>query len=442
LIEKIEVLNNREISIAIWLGVLFFYTSYKNRSLGWMNGLARAFLARSVIFMYLFSVFYTCVAIYLLRKLNWWSIAQLKDTLLWCTFSILTTLMGITAIKEKKSYFKDALLDNLKATLIVEFIAETYTFSLPVELVLVPLLALLGGVQAVAVNDKQHSKLVPILSRLTVIFSLGLIIHSIYEIIRLRDYANLDKLKDFTLPPILAIWFLPWLYALAVYMRFESAFVVFKMKFKDKPIYRVARKKAIRAFLFDPEGLKRWSKMLFLKDAQSAQDVMAIISEVKRLKKIEKNPPPVQATEGWSPYQAKDFLLDAGIETRFYENVYEDKWSASSDYQKVDDAFAANTIAYYVSGTEHIAMELKLYLSVTSPETQVAALNYLNRLADLLCVKAILLRLPDTYHKKIRLGRNGESQIGPYQLSLKREGYGDDNKRYGYEFTIRLSIQT
>ena len=294
---NIEGLNNREISFAIWLGAILLYTVYKARSFKFITRLVRAFLAWKVLTMYLASTLYTCSAVYLLHKLDWWSIAQLKDTILWCTLTILKTLLNLSDVRENKNYLREALLDNLKITLLVEFITETYTFSLPVELILVPLLFLLGGIQAVASHDKKYSNTVPVLQNLVILFGLAMFMHSIWRLINTHGYADLDKWREFTLSPILAIWFLPWLYFLVMMMAFETALTSLKIKLQEKGLYRIARKKAVRAFLFDPAGLKRWFKMLFLKDINTKAELETSIKEIKRLQRIEKKPPPVFSAE-------------------------------------------------------------------------------------------------------------------------------------------------
>jgi hypothetical protein len=365
---QIEGLNNRESAIAIWIGLVVILALFKKDMRDSLGGLAKLFFSRKIFGMYFLSIGYSCVGIYFLYRCHAWTIHELKDAILWCTVTIVSTMMKLTSEHNKKNqhFFKEALKEVFKFTILIEFITETYTFGLITELILVPVMVLIGGMQALAVNDAKYKTVKSFLYYLVIAYGLSLLVHAVYEIIRhFHEFASLEKLREFILSPALVLWFLPWLYVLSNYMRFETAFIMLKFSLPEKRLRRIAKRKAFFAFLFDVEGLERWKMRLNFYSPENALGIDRSIADIKALQKIEKNPPLVDPLNGWSPYEAKDFLKADGIETRYYENAYEDEWSASSPYTKIDDDFMADGIAYYVSGNRHIAKELELCLTLT-----------------------------------------------------------------------------
>lgn len=64
------------------------------------------------------------------------------------------------------------------------------------------------------------------------------------------------------------------------------------------------------------------------------------ISTIKRLKRVEANPPDVDPADGWSPYRAGRFLESYGLETRDYHRSFDDWWSEAPSVKLTDRAFA------------------------------------------------------------------------------------------------------
>lgn len=438
-LQEIEGLNNRETAIAIWLALLLLLLLFKPDIRRSFAGLIRSFFARKIFTSYLLSVGYSCIGIYILYRLHGWTAHQFKDTILWCTITVMKTMMRINDVNEKKDYFKTALKENLKFTLVIEFISETYSFSLIAELILVPVLVMLAGMLALAKYDKKYSNIIPLINWMLILFGLSTIIHALYEIVaHFGEFANVNKLREFLLPPFLAIWFLPWLYLMSLWMRFENVFIRFKLKRMNKPLYILTRRTALRNFLFDPQGLERWTSDLQRHDIERPSDVKESIGRLRAMRAAEKNPSKINPASGWSPYAAKDFLKSEGIATRHYENVYEDEWSASSPYVKLEEDYLPNHIAYYVSGDRQITRELTLTLSINAPVHEKNALAHFELCAHALCHKAGVHPFPDTVLKKIRSKRNSTLTAGLHQIRLHKDDFLNDTRQYSYSITISL----
>jgi hypothetical protein len=437
---EIEGLNNRELALVIWLGALFIFVMILPKWRKHLDGLMTLFFDPKIFISYLLSVAYTVIGIWILYRLDWWSVRGLKDILLWCTIPIVRTLFKMNEAEKDSDYFKKVLLENLKFTLILEFVTETYTFSLPTELIIWPVLVVIGFMQAASAISPAYKKVATFFGFLATTYGLLLLGHAVYEII--KDYhsiANLEKLQDFSLPPLLSIWFLPWMYVLSLWVRFEAAFIMVKMTIKNKRLYRYALRKAFMAFVFDREGLERWRKHIGLHDVNNKRNIRASIRHIETLETIEKDPPPVERVLGWSPYKAKDYLMGKGIATRYYENVYDEEYAASSPYMPLREEFTDNHTSYYVTGTKKIAKELQISLAVNNTAFEKTDLATMQAMCAHLYYNAIGNDMPDILNKSILQKENVLYEEETYLIELKRNDYQNHTGQYNYTFTITFT---
>ena len=68
------------------------------------------------------------------------------------------SLFKIESIKTDKSFFKNSVIDNLKLLAILQFVVGVYTFPIWIEILLVPVLALISAMLAIAENEKNITK--------------------------------------------------------------------------------------------------------------------------------------------------------------------------------------------------------------------------------------------------------------------------------------------
>ncbi|MGN6212707.1 hypothetical protein [Parafilimonas sp.] len=333
-------------------------------------------------------------------------------------------MLNLNKVRNEKNYFKDAVKENFKFSVIIEFVTGIYTFSLPVELIFIPSIVLIAGLQVVSKTQNKYAPLENFLSKLLVLFGFILVGYTIYEIsTHIHQFASYDTLRDFILSPILALWFLPFIYLMSLYMAYEGYFIMMQFRIKDNKLLSMAKWQALLRFNINTQGFERWKNQLFIGKINSKDDVTNSIEKIKQLQKIEKNPPNVDYELGWSPYAAKDFLINKGISTRFYTNTYENEWSASSNYTKLDDDFNANTVNYYVQGTETIVKQLHLVLDVKNVKKANEAIKKFLDFAETLYLAATRYKLPDSISKAILKTKNLELKIGKVTLIIEKHSW-------------------
>lgn len=153
-----DILNNREIALVFWLIVIsiFFLSSSKMTKIrnSFKRMLAGLFV-RQIISVLFLMVTYMVIIIYWLSELDLWNIEQLKNTVFWCISVGFMSLFQLEKFKMDKSFFKKSVIDNFKLLAIIQFIIGVYTFSLWFEILIVPFLALIITMLAIAEAEKS-----------------------------------------------------------------------------------------------------------------------------------------------------------------------------------------------------------------------------------------------------------------------------------------------
>ena len=254
---------------------------------------------------------------------------------------------------EDENSFWNATKDNFRVTAALEFVVVFYTFSLWAELIIVPVTTILIAMQVVAEGKEDYKPVEKLLNSLLSLFGISLLIYATYRLV--ADFSNFtqpETLTDFSLPVLLSLLFLPFLFVVALYMNYEIVFVRLDFKIKDAKLRRYAKCTALFGFHVRTGLLRRWIRNIQFKTPTSRSELKASITRVKDLAAREKNPV-VVPEQGWSPYRAGKFLADEGLVTSDYHQVSFDDtlWVAESLHVEVGNAFPAHYIAYYIANT-------------------------------------------------------------------------------------------
>lgn len=218
--------NNREIAIAFWLLVLLAWmlrTADFRKSLA---GVVRAFCRFKILAAVWLMLLYVAAVVALLSAAGFWKIALLKDTIVWFCVSAMAMMMRYVTSVDAENIFHKVLVDSIKVVILLEFLANTYSFSLPAELIIVPLLTLIAMVDVVASLDRKDSA-VAILTKgmQTVIGFVILAIALSRAISDLRNLQSLDTVRSIALAPLLSLLLSPFLYVMVLISKYELVFL-------------------------------------------------------------------------------------------------------------------------------------------------------------------------------------------------------------------------
>jgi hypothetical protein len=279
------IFNNREIALLLWIVVIVLAVllSKLRKSLVPIIQILtkRMFLIIfSLIGAYLFGI------ILLLKNLDVWQNANLKDVLFWL-FSV--GLILVFKINDAKSnaYFKDIFLSAIKWTIVLEFVVNLYSFSLFTEIIILPVLVVLATTQTVAELDEKHKVVSKFLQNVIAIAGLSIFSYSLYKtIINFDDVLNIQNLGSFLLPSTITILFIPFVYFLALYSAYESYFIHLDFMTIKKDKVKEVKKLILRIANINLDKLlkikKNFEKRVFYDDT----DLKTYIHSISKKSKL------------------------------------------------------------------------------------------------------------------------------------------------------------
>jgi len=429
----VDILNTREWAIVIWVTGFFGYLFISPR-MGEVRksfrNVIKAFFARHIITIMSLMTLYVLSCLYILSQIDLWEWNQSKNTIIWFVAVGALSLLKLNSIKQDEHFFRNSVLDNLKLVGIIEFVVGLNTFNIVVELLLFPFLLLLGAMLGIAQSNKEHRVVEKLINGVLVFVGSIIVAYAIYMIFSDFDkFAQTKTLHDFYIPPLLSLVYMPFIFFMLVYISYETVFIRLLFSIKNRPIRIYSKLCAIILFNVRMKLLDRWASSLSFINVDSISDVNQSFKQIFKLVSVEKNPPKVNGNDGWSPYDAKNFLINEGVKTGYYHPGYSKEWFASSDMIEIEGGLLANNISYYIDGNESIAKSLKLMLNVNSPSEATSAHKKLLLFARKLCSKATNYDLHSPIEKAIKEGESILFDIENYSFSIERQDW--ENHQFG-----------
>lgn len=437
-----DILNNREIAIALWLLAISIYIFSSSKMAEVRNGFKGALAAlfvRKIMTVLCLMVAYMAIVICWLSELELWNFEQLKNTIFWCVSVGFMSLFKLEKIKKDKHFFKHSVLGNLKLLAILQFVVGVYTFALWIEVLLVPVLALLGAMLTIAETDKKHHQVKVVLEYCLSSFGIVLIVYTLYML--MSDFGEFGKEKtayDFFVPPLLTLCYLPFVFFRLVYSTYVQVFVRLKSSIKSRLHRYAAKFYAFILFNFRLSLLERWSFQVAKASIESHSDLIDTFKYIFKVRHSEKNPKEVPKEQGWSPYKAKEFLVNEGVNTGFYNRSFEDEWSASSPMKEFSDGIIPDKIAYYIEGSEDVVKVLKLRVYVNDASRTDQACEKLEAMAEALSISSLGLPLSDEMKSAISGCNSYSEKVVGKTIALVVEHW-PNHEFNGFDLTILIS---
>lgn len=430
-------LNDREWASLIWIGLLVLYILFQPKLRSSMWDVVQAFFQWKIQIAIAAAVGWTAASVWLLAWLRIWQCDNLSATIIWCLTTMIVTLADTATSKEGAGRLRKVARETIAITAFVVFISELYTLPLWAELVLLPVMAVVAMMAVIAEHKAEHARLAGPLNAFLAIVGLGLIAFSGYQIVtHFGDFLSLGTARDFMVPTLLSLMYLPFLYLILAISAYENAAVRLTFRLNDKQLRREVYVRGFFAFGVNVDLINRYFRALTATDATDRKRIREAISEVRRIRRREKRPPPVDWSIGWSPYEAKNFLAKVGLNTEDYHRTVVD-WSAESEPLKVNDSFLADRLTYRISGIEEAATKLSLELNANLPgEPENSETIFLS------AAKSLIMRtLGDEPAERFAVQYEGSDEgvleAGKFKIEWQRDEWGD--QKYG-GFSRRLKI--
>lgn len=232
-----KILNNlstREIAWAIWILIPLIACMFGKDIRKSIFSVLKALFAWQISISLLAFFLHTSIYVFILFKLGLWNISLLKDTIIWTLSFGFISLININKVNSSE-YFKNVLIDAVKWTIGIEFIANFFTFSLTKELILAPILVLSAMIQTVASLKQENKQVENLFKNILTAFGIFIFFFSLYKTIEEHSKVfTIDNLKSFMLPVILTITFLPFMYLYNLIVKYESLWLTLRFNIKNE----------------------------------------------------------------------------------------------------------------------------------------------------------------------------------------------------------------
>lgn len=236
--------NTRELASAFWLLIFSAWVLHKPDIRRTICRVGQSFCHLKILVPIFLMSAYVWAIIAGLNAIGIWQADLLKDTIIWFCFGAVAMLMRYVTANRPGIAFRETMIDSLKVVIVVEFLVNTYTFPLAVELALVPLLTLVAVLGAVADTKKEYLAVSKALKGVQAILGITILVAAASR--AWADWQNLETLatlRSVALAPILSVSLLPFLYLIVLYAKYEIVFV--RLDFSNTM----------------PPGLKRYVRM-------------------------------------------------------------------------------------------------------------------------------------------------------------------------------------
>lgn len=322
----IEIFNSREISIGIWLLIVFICSLFKKTFREFYKNIITIFFSRKIIIPFTLMIIYVIISIYLLSINKLYPENQIKNSVLWFISSASITFFKLSRIKNPKKFFLTALKDNFKIIILVEFIISFYTFGLIIEIILVPFLFLIIYLKAIAEFKKENQEILPLINFILSTISIITIVFTVYKLYTSNDSFLQNKtFYDFIIPIRLSILIIPFHYFLYKYISFESIYIRTQLTLKNKKLINYGFIKGLISFRFNVSKINRWLFKVNMEQIKTKKEIRDSIFEIKKRILIEKNPPIINKYQGWSPHSIITFLKSKSIRMGDYKECSDDE---------------------------------------------------------------------------------------------------------------------
>lgn len=219
-------LNNREWAMLSWLAVVFILVMSISRVRSEIPTIARQAAHPKILVPFTVMTVYVAALVLVGWLAAVWNPLMLKGTVVWFVGSGLALFVNLEKVWSEPGFFRRKALSLLAPTVFVEYFINLFVFSLLVELILQPFLAMLVALQLVVDKNPRQLRLRKFFKFLLGLATAVLFLLAAVKFIRLWDQHDVGTLVlDFALPVVLTVVTLPFIYAMAVYSRYEPAFV-------------------------------------------------------------------------------------------------------------------------------------------------------------------------------------------------------------------------
>jgi hypothetical protein len=215
--------NNREIATAFWLLVFLLFALKKKNIRESISRLLKSFVTPKILIPFIAYFVYVSLVLVFLQKIGYWNTELIKDSIYWFLFAGIIILGKSVNNPTSNNFWKQSIKDHFTVIVVLTLLINLYTFSLPIEFIIVPLSFIIVMTGAVAELKPEHGDVVGIIHKVEAIFGWSILAAAVFQAINdLQVLASIETLNQFLLPIILTVAVFPFIYLISIYVIYDQ----------------------------------------------------------------------------------------------------------------------------------------------------------------------------------------------------------------------------
>ncbi|KAF5034886.1 hypothetical protein DSECCO2_591370 [anaerobic digester metagenome] len=281
----VNSLNTREIAIMILVIVFLIPILLIKDVRKVLLDVVRIFFSIKIIIPFIGMVLYITLILYLLYHWGFLNTDYVKEVIFWFVIVAMPLFLAVNKVRENKNFFRTKAVDYIKLITIFGFVINFYTLNLVIELILQSGLFFLILLVTFSKTDKKYKSVEIFLNIIFLIIAVYLAIFFINSLfINPNEFININTVITYVIPAILTILLMPFIYLLALVMRYEMFYLLLKMRFKESKLHKYVFKEVFKRYNLDLYGLDDFLSEFHIYNIQNTEDVgKEILNAEKRL---------------------------------------------------------------------------------------------------------------------------------------------------------------
>lgn len=236
-----NILTTREWATLIW-GIILLVLALLHREIKKsLCNVVKIFFGPKLRILWEIILLYVIIITVVFSYLPFWNVIFIKDVVIWFMFSGIIFCMNAVSEEADEKYIIKILKENLKLTIIIQFLISTFTFNFWIELIIIPIISILVLLNAIAESMKEYEVVHKFFNCILGIAWVWILIKSIET--GIREYKELNLINTFVsfmIPIVYLLLIIPLEYILELYSKYELLFV--RMSFKEKKDEKIHRR--------------------------------------------------------------------------------------------------------------------------------------------------------------------------------------------------------
>lgn len=225
------MLNNRHWALLLWLAVLSIWVMTKPDIRKSIGRVARSLFSKKLLPIWVGYLGWVLLLILGARRIGLWDSSLLPDTFIWLFVAGWGLFGSFAKADSEPEFFRTHLAQIIGISLLAEFVVDLAVLPLIWELLLVPLVVVLTGVEIVARRNEDGASVSRFASGCLVFIGFALLAAGLVSVVVNWDSLDVSALlRQLALPIWLSVLVLPYVYLIGIYAAYETVFTLLDIR--------------------------------------------------------------------------------------------------------------------------------------------------------------------------------------------------------------------